>query len=283
MDFFVGLIEGSDGDASFFINAWAYASHPGEAVHKMLGAARRNAINGPILVNLDYADHDEPPEGAVPVPEADAYLEDTEYSFPTELSYQMPHGVIPTGEQSEIDIDDIRPGWETWESESGLIHIEAVVEEAQLLGIYLSLVAVIPEIRAFSVKLAEDWEEVESSEIYYNEELNSVSLIESFLTERRNDTLLNGHLTLMTYSDEGQTNLNISDHKMIHLMTYEKDIAIEVRKILHQNNVPENEELLSIANGVHHLHYRHPDGLGRSDLIRMLLDTGFYKWDVEVT
>lgn len=272
------MIEWSEGDVSFICSVWAWGSHIGEAVHKMLDCARQNRIVDPYLCQIDYYEY-ELPESAISNDDGLTFIDNTEESFPTEYVYRLPHGVILVPEEHELDEADIEPGYRIWpEDDEGLIEITAVVEEQDLLDVYFDLVAILDEIRFFWIKIADDWDDAEQGEMYTNESLNSLPLIKSYIEQNKTDTLFNGHLTLTAYSDKGATNINISDHKMPLILTFDRDIADAVCRVFGKRGLEKKEDLISIAGGFHHWHYRHPEGAGRKDLIAKLKKQGFSFW-----
>jgi len=279
MDFFVGTIEWVEGDTSFLTNIWARGSHVGEAIQRILSAAKLNEIESPVLIDLEGCEVDDIIEGAVAVDRGNSFIDPREYSFPTQYSYKFPYGVIPVrNAEHSIDVDAIRPGYETWRDDDGLINVEAVIEREEIFDFYVSLVETLPEIRTFWLKLQEDWEEFGSEEIYACDELTTSLEIRDFLRDNWIDTVLNGHVALTTYTDEGHTNLSISDHKMVVLLTYDERIAKTVCASLKHSGLNRHEDMLSVAGGVHHWHYRHADGRDRQGLIRLLCDKGFKLW-----
>ncbi|HEX6280074.1 MAG TPA: hypothetical protein VFZ49_08700 [Pyrinomonadaceae bacterium] len=279
MEFFVGTVEWSTGPKSFLTVVWTWADHPGEAVHLILQAAKSNQIPDPVLIDLDYCDLEDLPDDAVEVGKH-SFIDPSEYSFPTEYSYKFPHGVIPVrGGEDETDIDEIQPGYEVWKDDEGLINVEAVVERDRLFDVYMALVERLPSIRVFWIKLHEDWEEFGMEEIYASEDLNDVTCIRDFLKENWSDTVLNGHVTITTYADEGQTNLNISDHKMIVALTFDEEITKLCQSYFNELGLKQYDPLLSISGGVHHWHYRSVSGRDRKDLVKLLVEKGFVLFD----
>ncbi|MCP9493614.1 MAG: hypothetical protein MSG64_04070 [Pyrinomonadaceae bacterium MAG19_C2-C3] len=278
MEFYTCQIEWSKGKTSYIWVYWTWASHIGEALNKMLNCAKLNGVAKPIAARIDPYDFENLPETAITEDEGDTYFDDEKISFPTEPSYNLPYGVIHSFLDGEYEIDEIKPGYQIDEDDNGLIEVEAVVNETDLLKIYLELVAVLPEIEVFWIKIHDDWEDVGAEEIYVNEEINSRQKIQSFITRHKQDTLLNGHVTITTYSDEGSTNLNISDHKIIVAMTYDKGLSNKICEVFERRGLEKKDKLISVVYGFHHWHYRHPEGLDRQSLIKKLKERGFDFW-----
>jgi hypothetical protein len=108
--------------------------------------------------------------------------------------------------------------------------------------------------------------------------LNTAQSIAEFVNRHRNDTLLNGHVTITTFSPTGATNLSISDHKMIVVLTYDEDLAVRMGQFLEHREVHEQYELVGVDHEFHHWHYRHPQSRDRQGLVELLKAEGFELW-----
>jgi len=115
--------------------------------------------------------------------------------------------------------------------------------------------------------------------MYVNEEMPSVESVKNYIELNKPDTLQNGHVTITTYSDEGQTNVNISDHKTLVVLTYSKKLVTKFRDVLKKRGLRKKTPVISVAGGFHHWHYRHHESLNREQLIKKLKKQGFFKWE----
>lgn len=278
-EFYTCLIEWSEGPTSYVRVFWAWASHLGEALEKMRKVAKGMGIGNPVLAQADPYEFDNLPATAVTEDGGATYVSDTEHSFPTENNFTLPYGVIHSCLEGEHETDEIVTGFEISQNEGGLIELEAVVEESELISVYLDAVAALSDVRVFWVKIHDDWENIGKEEIYVNEELVSQEAIKEFIKKHQLNTLQNGHVTLTTYSNEGQTNLNISDHKMIVAISFEKSVIDRIAEVLGGHRLNMRPELISVQYGFHHWHYRHPEAKGRSALIDLLKKEGFVIWE----
>jgi hypothetical protein len=278
MEFYTSLIEWTEHDTSYVRVFWAWASHLGEALHKMVNRAKASGISDPMVCEADPYEFDNLPETAMTSDDGVTYMSDAIHSFPMTCCYNLPYGVIQSCIEGDHEAEDIVVGYELDDQED-LIQLSAVVEEESLLGIYQDLITVLTDIRVFWIKIHDDWEDTGKEEIYVNEELITRDKISEFIRMNLRDTLHNGHITITTYSEAGATNLNISDHKMIIVLTYEKEIAERISSVLNKCGISKREKLISVECGFHHWHYRHPEGLDRRDLISLLKSQGFSHWD----
>ena len=124
-------------------------------------------------------------------------------------------------------------------------------------------------------------EQTEDNEtaIYSNDKLNKAGSIIQFLDAHREDTLHNGHLQLTAYWEEGQTNLTLSDHKTIRLLSKSPAALNKLRECLHGHAIEEHEDLTSFIHDIYHYHYRRTAGRDRNELENYLRQSGFRKWD----
>lgn len=118
------------------------------------------------------------------------------------------------------------------------------------------------------------WDDAED-QIFENSDLNTPEAITEHLQAHRHDAVLNGFGTLTAYADEGATNVNISDHKRIVILTYSESVAAATEAALNDEGLSLHEDLVSFDNRIRHWHYRPSESLGRGDLIEHLTSCGF--------
>ena len=295
MNFFVARVEWSDAEESHLMTFWAYADHIGEALDKIHTSAKAYDIPNPIVSAVDFADSNDLPEVAESYDDGQTFVDNTVRTFPTEPIYRLPYGVIESfgPGRGGYTTEDFTVGYATEvdeeDDEEDLFELRALIDEKDLLPIYLDLIDVLPDISVFWIKLQSDWEDPnpknnddedeESTEIYTNTKLKSRQAIVEFIERNCVDILQNGHVTISTYSPTGETNLNISDHKMIVVLTYDEDIAVRMGQVLEERGVYEQYELVGPDRDFHHWHYRHPESRDRKGLIKFLKKEGFEFWD----
>jgi hypothetical protein len=85
-------------------------------------------------------------------------------------------------------------------------------------------------------------------------------------------------LKFTVYCEEGATNLLISDHKEICLITRSQQIQKCISDKLKELTISESSDLKSLSKGFHHWHYRPAGSLNRSDFIDHLNNNGFSLW-----
>jgi hypothetical protein len=279
MDFYTSLIECAGEEKSYLQVYWAWGSHLGEAIHKMKARATALGVVSPILVEADPYVFDSLPATAVSEDDGDTYYADNRHFFPPTACYRLPYGVVKSRTKDEYELEDIEAGYRLDELDDELLEVSSVVEEEDLLKVYLAVVGALSEIRVFWVKLQDDWEHAGIEEKYVNEELASLEAIARFIQLNPLNTIQNGHVTLTTYADTGATNVNISDHKTIDVLTYDRLVADKVCEVLRGCGLNEKDDLISIREGFHHWHYKHPGAFDRRGLIDMLYTQGFSYWN----
>jgi hypothetical protein len=279
MDFYTSLIESAGVEKSYVQVYWAWGAHLGEAIHKMKARAVAQGVDSPLLVEADPYIFSSLPDTAVSENKGEMYYAGERHFFPPTACYRLPDGVVKSCIEGEYELEDIEAGYQLSELDDELIEVSAVVEEKDLLKVYLAVVGALSEIRVFWVKLQDDWEDAGKEEIYVNERLDSLEAIAQFIRSNPLNTIRNGHVTLTTYATAGATNVSISDHKTIDILTYDRLVAGKVCAVLGGYGLNEKENLISISRGFHHWHYRHPEAFNRHDLIDMLHTQGFSYWN----
>jgi hypothetical protein len=281
-EFFGALVEWSEGDTSFFTNYWTWAEHIGDAIERIRAHARQIGTDDLIVVEIEPYDYENLPDETISEGNT-LFVSDTKHAFPTEQSFRLPYGVVLSAVKGPHHSDESAIGHSIEEHEDGLIELAAVVEEQSLLSLYVRLAEQLPDIEVFWIKLHEEWEDPGTEAIYTNESLDDSRKIESFLLQNRLDTLSNGYVTITTYCDQGQTNLNISDHKMIVILSYDISLIDLMSQTLEGSGVPQREQLAKVDCEFYHWHFRHPQSKSRTELVASLEEKGVVKWDPEGT
>lgn len=207
---------------------------------------------------------------------ADVWHADTRHGFPEEYIFRLPVGIIKSCVDGEHDLGEIRPGHRCRETGASIV-IDAVVLKEDLLERYLALVALFGRFRVSWFKLQPDWEDGGDA-TYVNEAINDARLLGDLLVEHRQDLAENGHLTVTAFVQDGSTNINLTDHKTIEVWTTSRDIANRVVGALQAAGLPALDPLISIEAGFHHWHYRPRGSRTRAQLVSMLTDRGFTRW-----
>jgi hypothetical protein len=265
----------------FFQTYWANADHPGEAIQNALDAARANDLSNPVVTALGddlpyYVDDEVEPDTS-----ADVFWSTTLHGFPPEPGFTFPHGIVPALAEGPHDPADIRPGYQIVR-EGGVKPVCTIgvnVSRDQLLPLYTRLLRLFEDYEVFWCDLHDHYEKDGTELLLTNEDLNTPDKILGFLEEHLDDTVYNGHVTLTAYRREGQTNLNISDHKRIVIMMISEEPLETYLRALQAEGYEEDADLLSIDTEFYHVHYRLPGSRDRAGLERYLKEAGFKVWD----
>ena len=274
------LIEEQTADEAFVQVYWARGIRMGDAIEKSLCAARENGLTNPTVREVDPYDIENLEGEVYPSPEADVFFATTRYSFPPEPTFIFPTGIVPScAEDDEAnDVGEIRAGYRRSQDEEGLIEIGVNASEPDLLRLYERILRLHETYETFWYLIQDHWDDSED-QIYENSDLNTPEAIIEHLQAHRHDAVLNGFVTLTAYADEGATNVNISDHKRIVVLTYSDSVADVTEAALKDEGVSHHEDLVSFDHKIHHWHYRPSESLERGDLIAYLTSSGFKPWN----
>ena len=276
--FFRVMIESVEPVHSFIQIFWTSATHPGEAIEKVLRACASVGIKNAIASELDDFDFKSLPASTIYDKKLDVFYSKGRTYFPTEKTFTAPFGIIKSFSNGKYDYDLIREGFYEGKSRGGIYEIEVVVERDRLFNAFVQLVKRLPSIKVFWIKIAEDWEDASREEIWTNEKLNTVELIADFLKARWRDTVANGHVALTVYSSAGQTNLLIDTHKTLKILTKSATIQRKMSAGLRRLGFEQLSKFHSLEYGYYHWHYRPAGSRSRTRLIAALKRDGFTFW-----
>lgn len=279
---YVGLIEETGGDQPFVQTYWARGAQIGEAVDKMLEAARSNGLVNPVLMELDPYDIDNLPEELEEVGRGDVFWAEGRSYFEGDTGFAFPYGVIPsclTDDNTE-NLDDITEEYSKEVDDDGLHTLVMNVSADRLFPVYERLLNKWDEFEVFWYCLHDHWQDEEQG-MYVNDSLDTPEKITQHLREHWFDSVMNGFVTLTSFVKEGATNININDHKQIVVLTYSEEVSAMMEEFFEAEGVGRNDNMVSVVWGIHHWHYRPSQSLSRNSLSEYLLETGFRKWDPE--
>lgn len=271
------LIEEHSPTEPFFQVYWAYGDHLGEALARMRSAAAANGLVHPICREADPSDREDLPSDLNQSEDGDVYWQEGRAYFPPGPGFIFPYGVIPAEGEGPFDPDDIQPGYRMSE-EDGFYTVEVNVPDERSLEDYLALLRRFEPFRVFWIKIHDHWVDTDEDHIYINEQLTTTESIEILLRTDPANTLRNGYITLTAYHAEGETNINISDHKKIVVLTRSPVVAAEAAAHIASLGYSSLDPFITIDDRIHHWHYRDPQGLARKSLIKKLKAGGFRHW-----
>jgi hypothetical protein len=276
---FTCLVEERSTTEPFVQVYWARDEHLGGALEKMQSAARSNGLRDPALREADPYDLDNLIGEVEPSPSADVFWALTRHFFPPEPIFTLPYGVIGSCIEGERDIGEIVAGYSLGKADSGLITLEVNASADELAPLYQEFLQAHPSYRVFWYLLHDHWLDDGSDSLFLiNEGLNTPARIIDHLRQHERDSLMNGFVTLTAYLQEGSTNINISDHKRIVVVTYSDEIAAGYADLLDKSGYDRMDDLTSIDRGIHHWHFRHPGSRDRAALEHYLRELGFKDW-----
>lgn len=274
------LVMEQTNDEAFVQVYWARGSHMGAAIEKTLAAARENGLTNPLVREADPYDIKNIEGEVYPDTDADVFFATTRYSFPPEAAFNFPKGIVPScieDEESEV-VDDILEGYRRTKNEEGLIEIGVNASGLDLLPIYERLLRLRESYETFWYLIHDHWDDADA-QFYENPGLGTSEAIIEHLRAHPYDAVHNGFITLTAYLDVGETNLNISDHKRIIILTYSDSVADAFEASLKSSGLSHDENLVSFDSRIHHWHYRPSESRERGDLVEYLTSIGFRPWE----
>jgi hypothetical protein len=271
------LIDEHTEDEAFVQVYWSHAAHIGAAIEKMIAAAYRNGLTHPEPRQLDPYDIKNVKGVVVPGSDSETFWSKGRYYFPPEPVFTLPYGVIGSCLEGDHDLDAIIPGYTRHKDKQGKTTIEVNVEREDLLPLYDRLLKLRDTYRVFWYLIHNHWDDTKD-QFLVNETLSKPKTILAHLAENKLDSISNGYVTLTAFNKEGATNLNISDHKRIIILTYSDKLASDYCSALKAFGYSKKKELVSIQQGIHHWHFRHPKSHSRSGLVKHLRSIGFTDW-----
>lgn len=277
---FTCLIEEMTSDEAFLQVYWARASHMGAAIEKMLAAARENGLTNPLPREADPYDIENLDVEVCPDPSSEVFFGTTRYSFPPEPAFEFPTGIIPSycEDEDADEADGIRSGYGLSKDDEGLIEIGVNVSGSNLMSIFERLLKLHDTYETFWYLIHDHWGNT-SDQFYENSTLKSPDAIIEHLRAHSHDAVMNGFVTLTAYIKDGATNLNISDHKRIVILTYSDAVADLFERALQDAGFEHDQHQVSFDHRIHHRHFRPSESLDRVDLIEHLTSIGFKPWN----
>lgn len=279
MNWYRCLVEECGEDTAFYQTYWSEASHIGAAVEQVLAAAREAGLIHATPTEIDLCGIDDIDSAALPDKQGRTFRSESRFFFePEGPSFRLPYGVIGASGEGGRDVQDIETGYAREKDDSGKTTISVNVSQPDLIPLYAKLLEAKPVYRVFWHHIHQDWEDG-ADHFLVNEALSTPAAILEHLSANPLDSLLNGHVTLTAYLEEGATNLNISEHKQIVIHTVSEEIADFYQNLLEAAGYPGKDDLVSVTHHIYHWHYRHPDARDREDLVKHLHAMGFTDWE----
>ena len=279
LEFFRVLVIAQENSSTSYIKVfWSWAEHIGTAIHKVIEVAQKMGLCNPIADMIDFSDFESLPGDVYEVSETGVFTCDEAYSFPAEDSIDFPDGIILHIEDENPE-DSIKEGYESYYSDNNFYCINIVLPRSRLFGIFMELVKGLSDIKVSWVSIQD--ENNEKAQLWVNEDLNDANKILNFLESTQVNILQNGLVGFTVYSEDGATNLNLTDHKEISVVTQNESIKELLVDQLNKLKIREFDKLSCISEGFLHWHYRPAEALNHEDFIKFLKSNGFNLWKQE--
>ena len=281
-EYFTVIIEAEQGEEAFIQAFWAHALHLGEAIDRVSDYAYKLDIQEFKVSEADTYDFGSVPEDAIE--DNGIYYDSNRYYYPADeySNFHFPYGIVPACIKSEYGTEEIREGYSKFE-DNEFKHIEIVVNKSNLLRLYLDIIEKMGRAKVVWIKIIRDWESANTMEFYTNQDLTNVKLIEKFIKRNFENIFLNGYVSITVYYEEGETNLNLDEHKKIHLITRSNRTFETIVAYINSCNYDfyDYNNFRKIDYRYYHWHYRPTNSIKRKDLIDELKVQGFVLWRTE--
>jgi len=273
---FACLVEERSATAPFAQTAWVTSRDMGGAISKALKAASESGFTQPAVVLADPCSIKDLPGDGLRHGRG-IIFSSTRFTFPPTKTFEFPFGIVPSYAEGEGDPDRISTGFKR-RSKRGLTEIELCTAGSSLLPDYLALLRQFRRLKACWVCVHAHWQRRAVDVLYANERLRSASSVAALLTAEPASFLRNGFVTFTAYSSNGATNISITDHKLIVVLTRSPQVADRVQARLERRGVRQTRQLATIEHGVHHWHFKDPRAPSRARYIQMIRNLGFKRW-----
>ncbi len=269
-----------DAETGIFGNFYAYGSHLGDALDKVIkasaeyGFANHNLTEASALGSFEEIDDN---EELIEIAD-NVHMRPTTYSFPLDgpdKSFVSPVGIVKSVFEGEYDYDLIEEKFVAYGAgENGIFEFELVVVKENLIDVFIKSIGFLSEVDGFCVYVKGYWEN-ELTELWIAKHFNDKQTIIDFLKEKKKNTLENGYLDIVVYSLQGQTNLTLDDHKKIQLQTQDEEVFKSFIGNIINLGYEQTKDFYNLEFGYHHFHYRLADSLTRTEFKQMLEDNKF--------
>lgn len=274
------MIESCESKKSFFQNFWVFAPHLGAALDTLYESLLELGIKNPIFCYADPVNKENLPEDVKVLKNKKIFYSENKYFYPNTIKdkIQLPYGIICSNTNEKFSLDDIKPGFKVYREEN-LNYLELNVSDNLFSTLYFEIISQFKTFQGFSYKIKDYKGKSDTEKIFINYELNSSCKIIAHLSNDLNNTIKNGFCFITSFLEEGETNINITDHKKIVIMTYSELIIKNVSNFLIKKGIKKRSKMVSIDSDFYHWHFRPADSLKYTDFIKKIKVLGFVKYN----
>ncbi len=167
-------------------------------------------------------------------------------------SLRWPIGILPAlGHTGPLAT--ARRGWIEHPDLTKLV-IEAQTDADHIVDLFLGLVEKLPAADNLEVRVLDHFEDVGKTEVWLTSRVDAKKII-SFLDDKDDDLVHNGHIELSIYVRAHKGTLRLTEHKTVVWIAEERALATEIAGWLKELEIPRVETLTRVI-GVPHFHYR---------------------------
>ncbi len=275
------LIDGQkDCETGIVGNFYAYGSHLGDALEKVIEASKEYSFSNHNLTEASYLDTFEVIENNSELLEIanKVFMRPTTYTFPfddPDKEFVPPVGIVKSVYEGEYEYDLIKENFVAYgANENGIFEFELVLTKENLIDTFLKTIDFLPSMDGFWIYIKNFWE-TGLTELWVAKHFTEKQIVKDFLLSHKIDTLENGYLDIVVHSLSGETNLTLDDHKKIQLHTKGEKIFQNFLENITDLGYEQTREFYNLEFGYHHFHYRLADSLTRENFKQMLTENNF--------
>jgi len=282
------LIDGQkDCETGIVGNFYAYGSHLGDALEKVIEASKEYSFSNHNLTEASYLDTFEVIENNSELLEIanKVFMRPTTYTFPfddPDKEFVPPVGIVKSVYEGEYEYDLIKENFVAYgANENGIFEFELVLTKENLIDTFLKTIDFLPSMDGFWIYIKNFWE-TGLTELWVAKHFTEKQIVKDFLLSHKIDTLENGYLDIVVHSLSGETNLTLDDHKKIQLHTKDEKVFQNFLENITDLGYEQTREFYNLEFGYHHFHYRLADSLTRENFKQMLTENNFEiidKWE----
>jgi hypothetical protein len=266
-----GLIDKKNGA---YANFYVYGEHLGASLELVLKYTDKIELSNCELIEayrLDTLSDYELPNGAIQLakdvffkPGLSIYKinkKDKEFISPT--------GIVKSTDDGEYAFELIKEQFVAYtKDQNGIFTFVMTPDKSNLEKLFFNSLDLIPSVDAVSFFL-EDSED-DKAQLWINKLLVNKQDITEFLLTNAHNTIKNGYVSTVVYSEKGETNLLIDSHKQLKLTTKDVGVFNLFGKKMMALGYKQTKDFYSLEFGYYHWHYRPSDSLNMFDFRRHL-------------
>ena len=267
-----------------FGNFYAYGTHLGDALNKVIKASNEFKFSNYNLIEADILDNFDVIENNAELMKIadDVYMRQTTHTYPLDdpdVDFVPPTGIVKSVDDGEYDYELVKENFVAYGAdENGVFELELSLTKKNLADTFIAAMGFLPTIDSFEIYINDYWEN-ESTELWAAKYFTDKQTVIDFINKQKKNTIENGYLDIVVHSTKGKTNLTLNAHKKIQLHTKDETIFNSFGKSIIDLGYKQTRDFYNLEFGYNHFHYRLADSLARAEFKQMLIENKFELMD----